>query len=281
MTERFNGMGVFTLKTQALTWGGVFGVSFGGVTFFEWVRLEPVLLAGFNPAFRTVIPEALAGSVEAPVFRNWGASVEGGLGLRAWWALSGNVIEEKVSRTRGAFNLAQASIFPAGNAALPSGRGEQLSYREETGVASLHRLVGNEVALGAMYRVARAGLRQLTPQIPISVDSFADQKRTATLQELMLSANWNSPSGWFAWAEAKGYAQDSTLQVAGRVQEGQPGERFVHLNTELGRRFARQRRQLSAGVLNVTGRDHSLRPLSYLPDLPRARTFFVRGRFDF
>jgi hypothetical protein len=49
----------------------------------------------------------------------------------------------------------------------------------------------------------------------------------------------------------------------------------------LGFRFDRNQREISAGVLNLTDRDYQLSPLSYLTDLPRERTFFVRARFNF
>jgi outer membrane receptor protein involved in Fe transport len=48
---------------------GLAAEGMGGLTYDESVRLEPSQLAGFNQAYRTVISESLAGSVEAPLYQ--------------------------------------------------------------------------------------------------------------------------------------------------------------------------------------------------------------------
>jgi hypothetical protein len=220
-------------------------------------------------------------SVETPIYRTWGASIEGTVASRTWWALSGSVIEEDVTRTRGVFDIVAAAIFPAGAGVLPGQRSERLAYREETFSANVHRLVGNDFAVGASYRFTAADLRIVAGEIPVSVEPSADEAQNVTLHEVALSANWNAPSGWFARAEARGYSQEIEARVAGQPRPSPPGDRFAHVNAELGRRFHRQRHQLSAGVLNLTDQDYRLNPLTPTRDLPRARTFFVRCRVSF
>jgi hypothetical protein len=100
----------------------------GGVTFDESVRLEPVQLAGFPQAFRTVISESVVGSVEAPVYRHGGLALDGNVAGRTWWSVSGNVLREEVRRTIGVFDLFFAPVFPRGAAILPASTPESLDY---------------------------------------------------------------------------------------------------------------------------------------------------------
>jgi outer membrane receptor protein involved in Fe transport len=55
---------------------GAYMRSLGGVSLDESFRLEPTQLAGFNQAFRTLIPESLVGSVSAPELEVWGAALD-------------------------------------------------------------------------------------------------------------------------------------------------------------------------------------------------------------
>jgi hypothetical protein len=66
--------------TKKVTLRGIAAEGLGGLSFDESVRLEPAQLAGFNQAYRTVISESVAGSVEAPTYRIAGLSAEGVLG---------------------------------------------------------------------------------------------------------------------------------------------------------------------------------------------------------
>ena len=100
--ERVSAKAGFTLEpSRWVTLRGVYGESLGGVTFDESVRLEPVQIAGFNQAFRTVISESIAGSVEAPLYKYTGLSIEGHLPTRTWWGVSINALQEDVDRTLG------------------------------------------------------------------------------------------------------------------------------------------------------------------------------------
>ena len=53
------------------------------------------------------------------------------------------------------------------------------------------------------------------------------------------------------------------------------------LNATAGWRFRRNTCELSAGVLNITGADYQLEPLTSYNELPRDRTFFVRCKLTF
>ena len=280
--ERLNGKFGFTLSpSRWFTMRGVYSEGLGGVTFDESVRLEPTQLAGFNQAFRTIISESIAGSVETPLYKNWGLSIEGSLPTRTWWGASFNILEQDVDRTLGAFDLINHPIFPAGAAGLPAGTTQNLAYREEVLSTSINQLIGSEFALGAGYRHTYAELRTTFPQVPLAVSTGADTFDQAVLHEATVYVNWNSPSGWFARAEANWYSQELDGAVAGANIDAPPGDDFWQMNAQLGYRFHRNLCEVSAGVLNLNDTDYQLSPLTYLRDLPRERTFFVRCRFSF
>jgi hypothetical protein len=244
------------------------------------VRLEPVQLAGFNQAFRGVI-ETATGAVEAPVYKNIGVGLEGSLPSRTWWGASFNVLTEDVDRTIGAFDLVAAPVFPHGLAILPSGTTERFDFRESVYSAGINQLIGREFAVNAGYRHTRAKLRRLSPQIPVALTVLADRRESATLDEFTLGANWNSPRGWFARGQADWYSQslDQTLGTQATVDV--PADRFWHFSALAGYRFHHNRREISAGVLNLTDRDYQLSPLTYTREASRERTFFVRCRVRF
>ena len=106
-------------------------------------------------------------------------------------------------------------------------------------------------------------------------------KEASRSRETTLTAHWNSPTGWFAAAEAAWFEQTLRARVAGQPFATPPGDAFLQVAAHAGRRFARNRRELAAGVLNLTGQDYRLNPLTYVRELPRSRTFFVRCRVSF
>jgi tetratricopeptide (TPR) repeat protein len=281
-SERTNGkLGATFTPVRWLTLRALYAEALGGVSFDESVRLEPVQLAGFPQAFRTLIPESLAGSVEAPVYRISGVGVDGAWRSRTWWGATWQTLREDVTRTVGAFEMVVAPVFPRGRAFLPSGFRQVMNYREDTLALDLHRLVGDELAVGVTYRFTRAALRSVAPEIPVLLNPFADDFNRAELEELRLQASWNAPAGWFARATGTWYSQDLDGVAGGQVKVPPPGDHFWHFDLHVGRRFHRQRHELSVGLLNLTGRDYRLSPLTSLNDLSRGRTLVVRGRVGF
>jgi hypothetical protein len=280
--ERWSGKAGFTFApADWLIVRGAYTEGLGGVTFDESVRLEPVQIAGFNQAFRTLISESIVGSVEAPRYKSWGLSIEGALPTRTWWGMSLNIVEEDLERTVGAFDYLVSPVFPAGAAALPSGTRERLAYREEIVTVNANQLIGREFAVGAGYRFTRAELRDTFLEIPVALTADADRFHDEKLHEVTIYANWNSPTGWFARAEANWYAQDLDGALAGARIDGLPGDDFWQFNVQLGYRFYRNLCEVSAGVLNLSDTDYRISPLTYTRELPRERTFFIRTRLSF
>ncbi len=280
-TERTNAKAGFTFSPHpALRIRGVYTKSLGGVSFDESVRLEPVQLAGFVQTFRTVINEAIVGPVEAPVYTLAALSIGGTLPGRTWANVAFSRLDEKVARTRGAFDVLDAPIFAEGVAAFPSRTREQLAYREDEASLTFNQLIGSEVAIGAAYRHTRGTLRQRFPDIAPTVSDLADQRVGETLQRLSFTANWNSPHAWFSRAEATGFWQRQENFHLGRRLPEVLSVDFWRLDFQLGYRFHRNRREISAGVLNLTDRANTLRPLTGPRELTDERTAFVRYRVN-
>ncbi|MDP3069355.1 MAG: FecR domain-containing protein [Opitutaceae bacterium] len=264
--------------SPALRVRGLYAEALGGVTFDESVRLEPVQLAGFNQAFRTVISESLAGSVEAPVYRIRGLSADGSLTSRTWWHVTGNLLREEVRRTVGAFDVFSSPVFPDGFVALPASTTQRLAYREEELAAGVHQLLGREFTVGVTVRRVRSRLRTVYPQIPLALTAAADREDAATFAVVTLTGLWNAPSGWFARAEAGHHHQSLASRADGRLTPGLGGDEFWQLDARVGRRFDRGRREVSLGALNLGDRDYHLSPLSPHGPLAHRRTVFVRVR---
>ncbi len=268
--ENLSGKFGFTYEPcRWITLRGVAAEGMGGLTFDESVRLEPVQLAGFNQAYRTVISESLAGSVEAPLYQICGLSAEGSLPTRTWWGVSVGLIDQEVTRTLGTFTGYDSGAFTNPDAGqfnstvyFPSGTRQHLDYREESLGITLNQLLGDEFAIGLGYRATRSELTTRFPELDSQPGS--DLTDEATLQELSLYANWNSPTGFFAHVEANGFHQDLDDDPA-RTAAGSPshaGDEFVQFNAWAGYRFDRNLCELTMGVLNLGGTDYQLSPLN-------------------
>src|ERR1041384_8129134 len=62
--------------------------SLGGVSFDQSFRLEPTQVAGFNQAFRSIIPESVAGANSAAEFETWGVAWQERLASNTWLTIS-------------------------------------------------------------------------------------------------------------------------------------------------------------------------------------------------
>ena len=79
---------------------------------------------------------------------------------------------------------------------------------------------------------------------------------------------YNHPSGFFARFDARYYQQSNR-----GYSPDQPGDSFVQLDLQAGCRFFHRRAELAFGILNLTGQDYHLNPLTVYAELPRSRVF--------
>jgi len=240
--------------------------SLGGVAFDQSFRLEPVQVAGFNQAFRSLIPESVAGVSSAARFETWAASVEQKIAANTFIGVSGEILSSQAERVVGAYNADVAT-----STLKASGAREHLDFEERSVAFSASQLVGREWSFGVRYRLSRAELD----------DDFVDiaggkSSAEALLHQLMLFAIFNHASGFFAEAQTTWHAQHSNGYSPALNDED-----LWQLHAFAGYRFAQRRAELRVGVLNLTDQDYRLNPLNLISELPRERTFVASFRFYF
>jgi hypothetical protein len=263
--------------TRWFTMRGVYAEALGGVTFDESVRLEPAQLAGFNQAYRTVLSESIAGSVETPALTIWGLSLEGALPVNTWWGVGFQSVEQDVDRTVGAFTGYTSGVFPITPAYFPDGTDQRLDYRENSVEATINQMLGKEFAVGALYRRTMSQLHNVFPEIPAATADIIDK---AILHEVSVFANWNSPNGLFSRVEANWFSQ-RLHDDPNKFSAPRPGDDFWQFNAWVGYRFHRNRAEISVGMLNLTDADYHLSPLNPYGNIPRDFTGAFRCRFTF
>lgn len=277
--DRISGKLGFTYHpSRYLTVRGLAAEGLGGLSFDESVRLEPTSLAGFNQAYRTVISESIAGSIEAPTYQVLGLSAEGSLPSNTWWGVSGNVIEQDVNRMLGAFTgYDLGSESPTGTSYFADGTPQHLEYQEKSLSVTINQLLGDEFSIGGLYRITRSDLQSTLTDL--NGLPGTDTRDKATLQEISIFGDWYSPSGFFAHAEVNAYHQSLDNDPSSAIASS--GDEFVQLNAWAGYRFNRNLCEITAGVLNIADTDYRLSALNPYADIPRERTFFVLCRFSF
>lgn len=268
---------IFTPATNTTLRGAWFR-ALGGVSLDQSVRLEPSQVAGFNQAYRSIIPESVSGSSDGAEFEGWSGSVEQKFGRGTFLAVSGDVLTSQIDRHIGAVEFS-----------IPSGAGlpfsiaqtrQELDYRERTLAVTLDQLFGNGWSFGARYSVSKADYESRYPQIPATADEVGgferEQNHEAVLHQVTFSALYNAPSGFFgrAWSiwsvqNNQGYTTDI------------PGDNFWQFNLEAGWRFLRRRLEARVALLNLTDQDYRLNPLNLTAQLPRDRELVVTLRFNF
>jgi TonB-dependent receptor-like protein len=252
----------------------------GGVSFDQSFRLEPSQVAGFNQAFRSLIPEAVAGSVAAPRFDIYGVQLEQFFPTRTYLGLTVGLLQSDADRTVGGVEFNTVLGVPTSNAFQPTATRQSLSYDERGLAITLNQLIGEEFAVGVGYQVSRARLKNSYPDLPATTEissPFAlSQAQQATLQQVRIYAVFNHPSGFFCGTEGLWNGQDN----AG-YSPGLPGDDFWQLNLYGGYRWWRRHAELRLALLNVTDQDYHLNPLNLTALLPRQRTMTVSLRLSF
>src|SRR5205823_9148886 len=124
--------------------------SLSGASLDQSFQLEPTQVAGFNQAFRSIIPEAVSAANAGARFQTYGVSLEQKLHRRTYLALSGEVLNSKVARTLGSF-VTDLNTFTVGT---PSGAPERLDYQEKSLLFTADQLLSDEWSLVLRYRIS-------------------------------------------------------------------------------------------------------------------------------
>jgi hypothetical protein len=255
---------------------GAWTRSLGGAYYDASLRLEPVQVAGFTQAYRSVIPEsapgAVAGLIPGAEFETWGLAIDHRFPTRTYVGIDGQWLQEKADRAVGAFN------YRPGQNAAPSYIIQNLDYDEQNLGLFLHQLLSRDFSLGVRYGFSHAQLDvrypELHPQASAPVERLTDEQ--ADLHQISCYMDFHHPCGFFSRAESQWFQQTSH-----GYQPRLPGEDFWQINLLAGYRFRRRAAEVQMGLLNLTDQDYRLNPLNCYPYLMRERTFTCRLRLNF
>ncbi|MEY4917228.1 MAG: hypothetical protein RL616_1141, partial [Verrucomicrobiota bacterium] len=266
--------GVIWTPLRDTTLRAGYSESVGGASFDQSFQLEPSQVAGFNQAFRSLIPESVAGANAGALFTVYGISLEQKLPTHTYLALEGSLLKSKVSRQVGAYE------FDSTGGPFIDTFEERYDFTEWNLAASAHQLIGRDWAMGATYRFSRARLQDSFPGVPAAAvldpnfSVYTDSR--GTLHTVDLKVIYQNPLGLFAQAGAVW-----THQENGGDSAALAGDDFWQVNLFAGWRFFHRHAELTAGVLNLTGQDYRLNPLNLHQETPRDRTFFTQFKFQF
>jgi len=261
---------------------GAYSRSLGGASLDQSFQLEPSQVAGFNQAWRSIIPEAVAGANAAAEFETGNLLLEHAFPTRTYLGVGGEILKSRVDRLVGAFETTepQTGVFPLPPFIVQSGLEERLEYEERSVAFSVNQLLGESWGLGARYRLSEAQFESEFPVVPPAATLGGGVQRerdeSALLHQVLLDVRYTHRCGFFSHVNAVWFLQDNQGYATPL-----PGDEFWQFNAFVGYRFPRRQAEVRVGVLNLTGQDYRLNPLNLVSGLPRERTFTASFRFSF
>ncbi len=247
--------------------------SLGGVFFDNSYRLEPTAVAGFNQAFRSIAPESVtnAGVTYGTRMETFGLGLDRKLGSNTYFSVVGEMLNSRGTRSVGVFHRYSGQVI-AESGSVP----QEIDYSEKSLTVSLDRLVGNNLAVGARYRLTDGEMVSRFTTIPTRLLGSARYDAEAILHQIELHGTVQLPCGFFSQLEAVWTAQNNRGADAGLADES-----FWQLNAFVGHRFWQRHAEARVGVLNITDEDYKLNPLTLYSEMPRERTFYASFKFYF
>jgi tetratricopeptide (TPR) repeat protein len=248
--------------------------SLGGLFFDPSVRLEPTQVAGFNQAFRSLLPESVAGIVPGSEFQTAAAAFDQSFAKGTWFGVEAEWLKSDGARTVGV--LTNSTFLPIADS--PGSTRQTLDFQERNFSVYGAQLLGEMFSLSARYRWSEAKLRGQFPGVPdtaVNLDQL-EQNNRAILQQVALGANVTHPSGVFAQWESVWYHQSNFGYTPALA-----GDDFWQHNVIVGYRFPRRSAEVQFGVLNLADTDYHLNPLNLHAELPRGRTIVASLRLNF
>jgi hypothetical protein len=274
--------GIIWTPLKGTTFRGGYSRSLGGVSFDQSFQLEPSQVGGFNQAFRSLVPESVAGSIASPSVETWGVAWDQKFPTRTYFGAQAELLTLDADRQIGSFDITE-ELVPIGGGAFtpvvtftPTSTREHLKYYERNLTLTINQLIADEWSVGARYRISDANLKRDFTEIPKSIAPLAQRDESATLHQVDLFTLFNHSSGVFAQFDAL-WSQQSNRGYAVAI----PGDDFWQFNIFAGYRTPRRFAELRVGILNLTDQNYRLNPLNLTRDLPRDRTFSTSLRISF
>ncbi|MBI3869317.1 MAG: TonB-dependent receptor [Verrucomicrobia bacterium] len=248
-----------------------------GASFDQSFSLEPSQVAGMNQAFRSLIPESIAGANAGVHLTITSAGWEQRLGNSTYWVGSLTRYESPLDRDVGVFTLKPIN----GASFKASTIFEQVKYHEDVLQMSVRHLIADCLSVGGGYQLSQAHRSFNHPAITDDV-YFGDsvwkphQSEKSLLNRLNLSVRFQSSQGYFAETEWRWLRQHNQGDLAYF-----PSSSFWQGDVLAGFRFAKRRGEVAVGILNVCDSFQPLAALSGVTGIPRERTFITRVKIAF
>jgi Tfp pilus assembly protein PilF len=244
--------------------------SMGGLLNDSSTLIEPSEVAGFNQAFRSLIPESAGfGTPPATQFETWGVGADHKFTTGTYVDVEGQLLTSRGNQLIGAWT----SPFPVPTEVsdLP----QTQYFQEKDAFFSVSQLLGKELSVGARYSLTSVDLTSRVALPPGTINSFLyNLHENSTLNEVSLFGNFAVPCGFFSQAQANYWDQFNTLP-------GEGGDGFWQFNLYAGYRFPRRHVELAVGVVNITDQDYHIDPVTYFLEQAHRRTFVASMKFNF
>jgi hypothetical protein len=233
--------------------------------------IEPSEIAGFNQAFRSILPEA---TVPGASFETLGVGADHKFPTRTYVSIEGDMLHSRADQMLGIFT--SSSVLPTPDTI--SSDVQHLDIRERDLYANIDQLIGNELSVGAGYHLTAANIsydnRVLNP--PASAAGQFKSANQATLNQIDLFANYYVSCGFFSQIQLNWWKQADV-----NFTPEEAGANFWQLNLFAGYRFPRRHVEVMLGLLNVTDRNYQLDPLTYYVGPAHSRTLEASFKFSF
>jgi Tfp pilus assembly protein PilF len=246
--------------------------SMSGLVNDSSTLIEPSEVAGFNQAFRSLIPESAGGYGTPPAtrFETWGLGADHKFPTGTYVDIEGQLLTSRGNQLIGAWN-SPIPLAPTSVSDLP----QTQYFQEKDAFASVSQLIGKELSVGARYTLTSVDLSaDVTVPAGTLDPQIYNQHENSTLNELSLFANFAAPCGFFSSLQGNYWHQFNTL--AGEGDDG-----FWQMNLYAGYRFPRRHVELSVGLLNITSQDYHIDPVTYFLEQAHSRTLVASMKFNF
>jgi tetratricopeptide (TPR) repeat protein len=233
--------------------------------------IEPTEVAGFNQAFRSLIPESAGfGTPPATQFETWGLGAEHKYPTGTYLDVEGQLLTSRGNQLIGAWSSSPIPV-PTDVADLP----QTQYFQEKDAFASISQLIGKELSVGARYSLSSVDLSTRVTLPPGTSDpQLYNLHENSTLNEVSLFGNFAVPCGFFSQLQANWWDQCNTLP-------GEGGDSFWQFNFYAGYRFPHRHVEVSVGVVNIANQDYHIDPVTYFLEQAHSRTFVASLKFNF
>jgi outer membrane receptor protein involved in Fe transport len=264
--------GIHIELTDNLDLRGFYTKYLNGLYFDNSFSIQPNQLAGFNQAYRNLVPQSVVGLVPAAEIQSYGS----GLDFRS---PSGNIfsgIEFVVSSSdaqRGVGAMTNSTGLPIPDTHLTLD--QYLEFTENRLSAYFNHIVGSYVTLGMNYTLADSRLHSRFPVLPTNLTNLdsIEYVDNSLLFQGEFSLLYNHPSGWFGrWASRIDHQWNDAPF---------PDESIWRHDILLGYRFPRRRLEVMVGVQNLTDQSPQINPLNFPRQMAPQRTIYVQAVVSF